>query len=55
MDDMLIATKKPEKIKKVKAQLSKEFELKELGASQNILGMEIMSDRKASKLYLSQK
>ncbi|KAG8473176.1 hypothetical protein CXB51_035117 [Gossypium anomalum] len=42
-------------IKKVKAQLSEEFEMKDLGPVKKILGMEILRYRKASKLYLSQK
>ncbi|KAG8486285.1 hypothetical protein CXB51_019701 [Gossypium anomalum] len=55
VDDMLIATKDKREIKKVKAQLSEEFEMKDLGPAKKILGMEILRDRKASKLYLSQK
>ncbi|KAF3676317.1 putative LRR receptor-like serine/threonine-protein kinase MRH1-like [Capsicum annuum] len=43
-----------EKIK-VKANLSKKFEMKDLGATKKILGMEIMRDREKCKLYLSQK
>ncbi|KAG8477230.1 hypothetical protein CXB51_031112 [Gossypium anomalum] len=42
-------------IRKIKAQLSEEFELKDLGPAKKILGMEILRDRKVSKLYLSQK
>ena len=55
VDDMLIATKDKEEIRKVKVQLSKEFEMKDLGATKKILGMEILGNRKADKLYLSQK
>ncbi|KAG8473502.1 hypothetical protein CXB51_035665 [Gossypium anomalum] len=55
VDDMLIAAKDKGKIRKVKAQLSEEFEMKYLGPAKKILGMEILRDRKASKLYLSQK
>ncbi|KAG8496957.1 hypothetical protein CXB51_008164 [Gossypium anomalum] len=55
VDDMLIVAKNKGKIKKVKAQLSEEFEMKDLGPAKKILGMEILRDRKASKLYLSQK
>jgi len=39
----------------LKAQLSNEFEMKNLGAARKIFGMEIHRDRKADKLYLSQK
>ncbi|KAG8500185.1 hypothetical protein CXB51_004397 [Gossypium anomalum] len=55
VDDMLIAAKDKVEIRKVKAQLSEEFEMKDLGPSKKILGMEILKDRKVSKLYLSQK
>jgi len=41
-------------INKLKSQLSREFEMKDLGAAKKILGMEIQRDRKAGKLYLSQ-
>ncbi|KAG8490246.1 hypothetical protein CXB51_015516 [Gossypium anomalum] len=55
VDDMLIATKDKREIRKVKVQLSEEFEIKDLGPAKKILGMEILRDRKTSKLYLSQK
>ncbi|KAG8490441.1 hypothetical protein CXB51_016092 [Gossypium anomalum] len=55
VDDMLIAAKDKGEIRKVKAQLSEEFEMKDLGPAKKILGIEILRDRKTSKLYLSQK
>ncbi|KAG8498352.1 hypothetical protein CXB51_007022 [Gossypium anomalum] len=55
VDDMLIAAKDKREIRKVKAQLSEEFEMIDLGPAKKILGMEILRDRKTSKLYLSQK
>ncbi|KAG8489007.1 hypothetical protein CXB51_016978 [Gossypium anomalum] len=55
VNDMLIAAKDKGEIRKVKAQLSEEFEMKDLGPAKKILGMEILRDKKASKLYLSQK
>ncbi|KAG8484888.1 hypothetical protein CXB51_021392 [Gossypium anomalum] len=55
VDDILIAAKDKGEIRKLKAQLSEEFEMKDLGPAKKILGMEILRDRKASKLYLSQK
>ncbi|KAG8472415.1 hypothetical protein CXB51_035361 [Gossypium anomalum] len=55
IDDMLIAAKDKGEIRKVKAQLSEEFEMKDLGPAKKILGIEILRDIKASKLYLSQK
>jgi hypothetical protein len=38
----------------LKAQLSSEFEMKDLGAAKKILGMEITRNRKSSLLFLSQ-
>lgn len=55
VDDMLIATKDKSEIAKLKAQLSSEFEMKDLGAAKKILGMEITRERHSGKLYLSQK
>lgn len=55
VDDMLIAAKSQTEIDKLKAQLSKEFEMKDLGEAKKILGMEITRDRKRGKLWLSQK
>ncbi|KAF3680613.1 hypothetical protein FXO37_03233 [Capsicum annuum] len=45
VDDMLIAPKDMREIIKLKTQLSKEFERKDLGAAKKILGMEIRRDR----------
>ena len=55
VDDMLIAAKSKEKIRTVKAQFNNEFEMKDLGAAKKILGMEILRDRLAGRLSLSQK
>jgi hypothetical protein len=55
VDDMLIAAKSMLKIKRLKSLLGDEFEMKDLGVAKKILGMEIHRDRKAGKLYLSQK
>ncbi|KAG8472622.1 hypothetical protein CXB51_034312 [Gossypium anomalum] len=46
VDEMLIVAKDKGEIKKVKAQLSEEFEMKDLGPAKKILGIEILSDRK---------
>ncbi|KAG8483161.1 hypothetical protein CXB51_022138 [Gossypium anomalum] len=51
----LLETKDEDEIRKVKAQFSKEFEMKDLGVAKKILGMKILRDRKTCKLYLSQK
>ena len=39
-------------IKKLKEQLSGKFEMKDLGATNKILGKEIHKDWRANKLYL---
>ena len=55
VDDMLIAAKSKEEIRTIKAQLKNEFEMKVLGATKKILGMEILRDRVAGRLSSSQK
>ncbi|KAI4331921.1 hypothetical protein L6164_016867 [Bauhinia variegata] len=55
INDMLIASKNREEINRLKAQLSKEFEMKDLGEAKKILGMEITRDRKRGILFLTQK
>lgn len=50
-----ITAKKKEEIQKVKAQLNMKSEMKELWASKNILGIEILREMNAGKLNLSQK
>uniref|UniRef100_A0ACD5VA56 Uncharacterized protein n=1 Tax=Avena sativa TaxID=4498 RepID=A0ACD5VA56_AVESA len=54
VDDMLIAAKGMKEITTLKAHLSSEFEMKDLGAAKKILGMEITRDRKSGLLFLSQ-
>jgi hypothetical protein len=53
IDDMLIVVKSKIAIANLKAQLSSEFEMKDLGAAKKILGMKITRDRKSGLLYLS--
>ena len=55
VDDMLIASKNQGEICSLKAQLSKEFEMKDLGEAKKILGMEIARDRQRGTLCLTQK
>ncbi|KAL0460800.1 UNVERIFIED_CONTAM: Retrovirus-related Pol polyprotein from transposon TNT 1-94 [Sesamum latifolium] len=55
VDDMLIAAKNMCDILALKALLSQEFEMKDLGAATKILGMEIHRDRGSRKLWLSQR
>jgi len=44
VDDMLIASKDKSLISKLKSQLIREFEMKDLGVAKKILGMEIQRD-----------
>jgi hypothetical protein len=55
VDDMLIASHDKSLIVELKAQLSHEFDMKDLGPAKKILGMEIQCDRRAGTLFLSQK
>ena len=55
VDDMLIATKSMCEVNRLKSLLHKEFEMKDLGAAKKILGIEIRRDRRARKLWFSQK
>ena len=53
VDDMLIASKSQEEIEKLKIQLRKEFEMKNLGEAKKILGTEIKEiDIKRNSIYL---
>ncbi|GJY89530.1 retrovirus-related pol polyprotein from transposon TNT 1-94 [Tanacetum coccineum] len=44
-----------DRINKLKAQLAREFEMKDLGPANKILGMQIHRDRVSRKIWLSQK
>ncbi|KAJ4953367.1 hypothetical protein NE237_030199 [Protea cynaroides] len=55
VNDMLIAARDMTEIKKLKTLLNAEFDMKDLGAIQKILGMEILRDINQKKLFLSQK
>ena len=54
VDDMLIACKNRKVVQDLKASLSREFEMKDLGPARKILGMKIFRDRARRVLYLSQ-
>jgi len=51
---MLVAGSDMDKIKNLKTQLSKEFDMKDLGPTKKILGMKITRDKKKGILQLSQ-
>ncbi|KAA0062923.1 retrotransposon protein, putative, Ty1-copia subclass [Cucumis melo var. makuwa] len=55
VDDMLLAGRDPIKLKEIKAQLSVEFDMKDLGAAKKILRIEILRDRNNNELSLTQK
>ena len=50
---MLIAAKSLVEVNKLKSLLSKEFDMKDLGAAKKILGMEIHRDKALGRLWLS--
>jgi hypothetical protein len=50
VDDMLVARKSTVDINRLKAQLARAFDMKDLGAVKQIVGMEIHRDRKNGKL-----
>ena len=53
VDDMLITGSDIEKINNLKKQLSKQFTMKDLGSTKQILGMRIIRD-KANSTFASQ-
>jgi hypothetical protein len=55
VDDMLLIGNNNEIIQDVKIQLSSKFDMKDLGASNFILGMEIKKDQKKRTLWLNQR
>jgi hypothetical protein len=55
VDDISIAAKSMKEVAALKAQLSREFDMKDLGAAKKTIGMEINRDRKFGLLYLRQK
>ena len=54
VDDMLIACQDKSRVQDLKKMLSEEFDMKDLGAAQKILGMEIQRDRTAGRIWISQ-
>ena len=55
VDDMLLVGNDKEIIHDLKTQLSSKFDMKDLGAANYILGMEIKRDRAKRKLWLNQR
>jgi hypothetical protein len=54
VDDMLLTSKSITEINRLKAQMARMFDMKDLGATKQILGMEIFRDKRNGKLWLSQ-
>eukprot|EP00253_Pinus_taeda_P011150 PITA_11150 len=54
VDDMLLASKSITEINRLKAQMARTFDMKDIGAARQILGMDIFRDRSNGKLWLSQ-
>ena len=54
VDDMLIIGQDANMIRRLKVELSKSFDMKDLGPAKQILGMKIVRDRKSKKVWLSQ-
>jgi hypothetical protein len=54
VDDILVARKNMVEINRLKAQLARAFDMKDLGEAKQILGMDIHRDKKNGKLWLSQ-
>ncbi|KAH9751148.1 hypothetical protein KPL71_014161 [Citrus sinensis] len=55
VNDMLVADPNKDRVQELKAQLAREFEMKDLGPANKILGMQIHRDRNNMKIWLSQK
>jgi len=54
VDDMLIAARNKTYYQKLKTQLKKKFDTKDLGEAKNIISMEITWDKGSGRLWLSQ-
>jgi Reverse transcriptase (RNA-dependent DNA polymerase) len=54
VDDILIAGQDAQMIDMLKKEMSKSFNMKDMGQARQILGMQIIRDRKTRRLWLSQ-
>ena len=54
VDDLLVISNDLRRLKSIKAELSKRFEMKDLGEAQFILGIQIQRDRAQRRISLSQ-
>ena len=53
MDDMLVASYNKDRVQELKVQLAREFDMKDLGSTNKILGIQIHQDKGNRKIYLS--
>jgi hypothetical protein len=53
VDDMILERKIITDINRLKAQMARKFDMKDLGATRQILGMEIFRDKRNGKIWLS--
>ena len=53
-DDMVIVARNKIHVQKLKSQLKKEFDMKDLGDAKKMLDMKITQDRSTGRLWLSQ-
>ena len=54
VDDMFVASQSMIEISKLKTQLDMTFQMKDRGATKQILGIEVYRDRNNGKMWLSQ-
>ena len=55
VDDLLIAGNNRSEINNIKTDLSRKFEMKDLGEANTILGIQITRNKKEKKIFISQK
>jgi hypothetical protein len=55
VDDILLVRKSITEINRLKAQMDRSFDMKDLGEARQILGMEISRDMRNGKIWLSQR
>ena len=53
VDDMLVVSPNKDRVQELKAQLAREFEMKDLGPANNILRIQIHRDKNNKKIWLS--
>ena len=53
VDSMHVTSRSNVEIDRLKSQLGKEFEMKDMGAAKKILGMEVRRERANRRLFLS--